>query len=142
MVHARCSFVSSRTRCICLWSARQSTVRDAPSKVMSVNLNKLKNLLTAKSSASDGEQPRVDSKPQVGFRVSYCQAARRMKVKVIGARHLPTVYGTVRPVGYLVKVGKLSAAVKCENSSRLHLPLTFHRLSQRTFAGESLSVYK
>lgn len=76
---------------------------------MSVNLSKLKNLLTPRGNSSDDDSNKIDVKPQIGFRVSYCQSAQRMRVKVIGARHLPTVYGTVRPVGYLVKVSKLSS---------------------------------
>lgn len=90
---------------------------------MSVRLNKLKNLLIAKTSGSDDDS-RADPKPQVGFRVSYCQTAQRMKVKVIGARHLPTIYGTMRPLGYLVKVGiLLSADIKLFCIDLIHFTL-------------------
>ncbi|CAG9864735.1 unnamed protein product [Phyllotreta striolata] len=42
--------------------------------------------------------------PQIGFRASFCEATKELKVKVIGARQLPTDYGSVKPRGYLVKV--------------------------------------
>ncbi|CAH1118024.1 unnamed protein product [Phaedon cochleariae] len=42
--------------------------------------------------------------PQIGFRVSFSEEDKALRVKVIGARGLPTDYGSVRPRGYLVKV--------------------------------------
>lgn len=42
--------------------------------------------------------------PQLGFKVSYDEAASELRVKVIGARQLPTEYGSFSPSGYLVKV--------------------------------------
>lgn len=70
---------------------------------MSVNLDKLKNLLNVKTYVSN-DAPVVSAEPQIGFKVSYSESAKLLKVKLIGARHLPTVYGTLRPAGYIVKV--------------------------------------
>lgn len=44
------------------------------------------------------------SAPELGFKVSYDGAKSELKVKVIGARQLPTDYGNCTPRGYLVKV--------------------------------------
>lgn len=70
---------------------------------MSVNLDKLKNLLNVKTYVSN-DAPVVSVEPQIGFKVSYSESTKLLKVKLIGARHLPTVYGTLRPAGYIVKV--------------------------------------
>lgn len=43
--------------------------------------------------------------PQLGFKVSYDEVTSELKAKVIGARQLPTDYGSSTPRGYLVKVG-------------------------------------
>lgn len=72
---------------------------------MSVNLNKLKNFLNLKTYVSD-DAPVVSIEPQIGFKVCYSESTKILKVKLIGARHLPTVYGTLRPAGYIVKVGE------------------------------------
>lgn len=45
------------------------------------------------------------SVPQLGFKVSYDEATTELRAKVIGARQLPTDYGSSTPRGYLVKVG-------------------------------------
>lgn len=42
--------------------------------------------------------------PQLGFKVSYDEGASELRAKVIGARQLPTEYGSFSPSGYLVKV--------------------------------------
>lgn len=42
--------------------------------------------------------------PQLGFKVSYDEVASELRAKVIGARQLPTEYGSFSPTGYLVKV--------------------------------------
>lgn len=44
------------------------------------------------------------SGPQLGFKVSYDEEKSELRAKVIGARQLPTEYGSCRPSGYLVKV--------------------------------------
>lgn len=68
---------------------------------MSINLFKLKNILNVKSYISDAS---VSLEPQIGFKLSYSESMKQLKVKLIGARHLPTVYGTSKPSGYIVKV--------------------------------------
>lgn len=71
---------------------------------MSVNLSKLKNLLNVKTYVSS-DAPTTNIEPQIGFKVSFSESTKLLKVKLIGARHLPTAYGTSRPAGYIVKVG-------------------------------------
>lgn len=71
---------------------------------MSVNLDKLKKLFSVKNITSSDSPNHVEESPQIGFKISYCEFTKQLKVKVIGARHLPTVYGTTRPMGYIVKV--------------------------------------
>lgn len=71
---------------------------------MSVNLSKLKNFLNMKTYASN-DAPATNVEPQIGFKISFSENTMLLKVKLIGARHLPTVYGTSRPAGYIVKVG-------------------------------------
>lgn len=70
---------------------------------MSVNLSKLKNLLNVKTFVTN-DAPVVSVEPQIGFKVSYAESSQLLKVRLIGARHLPTVYGSLRPAGYIVKV--------------------------------------
>lgn len=42
--------------------------------------------------------------PQLGFCVSYDRSTCELQAKVIGARYLPTEFGSSAPRGYLVKV--------------------------------------
>lgn len=42
--------------------------------------------------------------PELGFKVSINESTRELRVTVISARHLPTLYGLTRPEGYVVKV--------------------------------------
>lgn len=68
---------------------------------MEQKINKVKNYFTIRK--SDGSlNDAVD--PQIGFKVSFCEITKELKVKVIGARQLPTSYGNIKPTGYLVKV--------------------------------------
>ncbi|XP_023024428.1 uncharacterized protein [Leptinotarsa decemlineata] len=70
---------------------------------MEHTVNTVRNFLLKKKQVLDvSEKPA--SVPQIGFRVSFCENAKQFKVKVIGARQLPTDYGSVKPRGYLVKV--------------------------------------
>lgn len=73
---------------------------------MSTNLTKIKNLFNAKGLAR-GVSDQNASDPQIGFKISHCEYLKSLRVKIIGARHLPTVYGSVKPAGYLVKVKQL-----------------------------------
>lgn len=45
-----------------------------------------------------------NSVPQLGFKVSFDEEKSEIKAKVIGARQLPTDFGSSKPRGYLVKV--------------------------------------
>lgn len=45
-----------------------------------------------------------DATSQVGFKIVFCETTRRLRVKVIGARQLPTFYGSIKPIGYVIKV--------------------------------------
>lgn len=44
------------------------------------------------------------SEPQIGFKVTFVEKLKRIVVKVIGARYLPTDYGTCKAKGYVIKV--------------------------------------
>ncbi|KAG5893682.1 hypothetical protein JTB14_021978 [Gonioctena quinquepunctata] len=65
-------------------------------------LNTMRNFLTKKQASDVSEKP--TGSPQIGFRLSFSESAKEFRVKVIGARQLPTDYGSVKPRGYLVKV--------------------------------------
>lgn len=92
----------SRTR-LHLYNNKQTSASERALCVIDMSVNKLKNFFNVKNIAA-GATVGKESEPQIGFRVSYCEANKQLKVKVIGARHLPVVYGTTRPQGYLVKV--------------------------------------
>lgn len=69
---------------------------------MEQKINTVKNYFKKKN---ENVQQRANcSMPQIGFRISFCENNKELKVKVIGARLLPTDYGSVRPRGYLVKI--------------------------------------
>lgn len=44
--------------------------------------------------------------PELGFKVNVNESTKELKVIVIGARHLPTLYGLTRAEGYVIKVSK------------------------------------
>ncbi|KAJ8977425.1 hypothetical protein NQ317_009678 [Molorchus minor] len=69
---------------------------------MEQKLNKVKNYLTINRNSANPCNNYVE--PQIGFKVSFCEVTKELKVKVIGARQLPTDYGNIKPRGYLVKV--------------------------------------
>ncbi|XP_072383640.1 uncharacterized protein [Diabrotica undecimpunctata] len=70
---------------------------------MEDRLNSVRKYFKKKSNDSEFVQ-RFGGVPQIGFRISFCESTKELKVKVIGARQLPTDYGSVKPQGYLVKV--------------------------------------
>lgn len=45
-----------------------------------------------------------NSDPQIGFKVCFSEKLGLLNVKVIGAKQLPTDYGTSKARGYVVKV--------------------------------------
>ncbi|XP_060517401.1 uncharacterized protein LOC132696640 [Cylas formicarius] len=68
---------------------------------------KFGNLLSLNSlfkPSSGGENKRPHADPQIGFRVALNERQKQLKVRVIGARQLPTEYGSVKAKGYCVKV--------------------------------------
>lgn len=80
---------------------------------MSVNIKKIKSLLSLKTS-NLVNSANAAGKPQIGFKIAYNENTKELKVKVIGARHLPPLYGNVHPEGYLVKVRVFPAREKFE----------------------------
>ncbi|GJQ70534.1 hypothetical protein Trydic_g22937 [Trypoxylus dichotomus] len=69
---------------------------------MSLKLDKLKSFFS--TSQLDGATDKSDLRPEVGFKLTYFEQTKQLVVKVIGARHLPSTYGTQKPEGYLIKV--------------------------------------
>lgn len=69
---------------------------------MAFSLNKLKNLL---NSNRDGQLAGSGSlEPEIGFKLALHPISKNLFVTVIGARHLPSLFGLSRAHGYLVKV--------------------------------------
>lgn len=69
---------------------------------MAFSLNKLKNLLnTNKDSQLAGSG---SLEPEIGFKLALHPVNKSLFVTVIGARHLPSLFGLSRAHGYLVKV--------------------------------------
>ncbi|KAF5273573.1 hypothetical protein FQR65_LT04571 [Abscondita terminalis] len=81
---------------------------------MSINIKKLKKLIPSKSSDVGNASDEVN--PQVGFKIAYNDDTKQLKVRVIGARHLPSLYGNSKPEGYLIKVRVFPAREKFETS--------------------------
>lgn len=76
---------------------------------MSLSLDKLKNFLSSKTATLSGDSnSESTTKPQVGFKISFNDDTKQLKVRVIGARHLPVLYGNSKPEGYLIKVGPVT----------------------------------
>lgn len=69
---------------------------------MAFSLNKLKNLL---NTSKDGQLAGSGSlEPEIGFKLALHPINKTLYVTVIGARHLPSLFGLSRAHGYLVKV--------------------------------------
>ncbi|XP_048485137.1 uncharacterized protein LOC105384155 [Plutella xylostella] len=69
---------------------------------MAFSLGKLKNIL---NSSRDGQLAGSGSlDPEIGFKLSLHPVNKCLYVTVIGARHLPSLFGLSRAHGYLVKV--------------------------------------
>ncbi|KRT86477.1 C2 domain containing protein [Oryctes borbonicus] len=79
---------------------------------MSLKLDKLKNFFS--TTQLDGPTSKADLQPEVGFKLTYFEQTKQLVVKVIGARHLPSTYGTQKPEGYLIKVRVYPAKEKYE----------------------------
>lgn len=69
---------------------------------MAFSLNKLKNILNTNR---DGQLAGSGSlEPEIGFKLALHPISKNLYVTVIGARHLPSLFGLSRAHGYLVKV--------------------------------------
>lgn len=55
----------------------------------------------------ESEDVHEQTLPQLGFKVSFCESSKQLKVKVIGARQLPTEFGSGKARGYLIKVSNI-----------------------------------
>lgn len=69
---------------------------------MSINFKRWKSLVNKINTGNNSGG--TSTQPEVGFKILYCEEKKQLVVKVIGARHLPTLYGTTRPQGYLIKI--------------------------------------
>ncbi|KAF5306626.1 hypothetical protein FQA39_LY08815 [Lamprigera yunnana] len=81
---------------------------------MSINIKKIKNLISTKTSSIGNRSDEI--KPQIGFKIAYNDDTEQLKVRVIGARQLPPLYGNLRPEGYLIKVRVFPEREKFETS--------------------------
>lgn len=66
-------------------------------------MDKLKNFFSTDSKL-DASLDKSGLEPEVGFKLTYFEQTKQLVVKVIGARHLPSTYGSLKPEGYLIKV--------------------------------------
>lgn len=71
---------------------------------MAFSLNKLKNFLNNNKESSPQLAGSGSLDPEIGFKLSLHPINKNLYVTVIGARHLPTLFGLSRAHGYLVKV--------------------------------------
>lgn len=71
---------------------------------MAVNLDKLKNIIARRPRKLELNVSNVFLSPEVGFRLLHNHMLKELKVMVIGARHLPNIYGFNSVLGYIIKV--------------------------------------
>lgn len=69
---------------------------------MAFSLNKLKNILNNNKDNQLAGSGSLD--PEIGFKLSLHPVNKNVYITVIGARHLPSLFGLSRAHGYLVKV--------------------------------------
>ncbi|KAL4706483.1 hypothetical protein ACJJTC_015681 [Scirpophaga incertulas] len=69
---------------------------------MAFSLNKLKNILNGSREGQLAGSGSLD--PEIGFKLSLHPVTKVLFITVIGARHLPSLFGLSRAHGYLVKV--------------------------------------
>lgn len=69
---------------------------------MAFSLNKLKNLLNVNKDSQLAGSGSLE--PEIGFKLALHPVNKCLYVTVIGARHLPSLFGLSRAHGYLVKV--------------------------------------
>ncbi|XP_041976474.1 uncharacterized protein LOC121731185 [Aricia agestis] len=81
---------------------------------MAFSLNRLKNFL---NNNKDGQLAGSGSlEPEIGFKLALHPTNKSMYVTVIGARHLPSLFGLSRAHGYIVKVKVFPGDNKYETS--------------------------
>ncbi|CAH2107314.1 unnamed protein product [Euphydryas editha] len=68
---------------------------------MAFSLNKLKNILNINKDNQLAGSGSLD--PEIGFKLALHPVNKNLYVTVIGARHLPSLFGISRAHGYLVK---------------------------------------
>ncbi|XP_047526735.1 uncharacterized protein LOC125064014 [Vanessa atalanta] len=69
---------------------------------MAFSINKLKNILNINKDSQLTGSGSLD--PEIGFKLALHPVNKNLYVTVIGARHLPSLFGLSRAHGYLVKV--------------------------------------
>ncbi|KAJ2947011.1 hypothetical protein O0L34_g16355 [Tuta absoluta] len=69
---------------------------------MAFSLNKLKNILNTNRDSQLAGSGSLE--PEIGFKLALHPVSKALYVTVIGARHLPSLFGLSRAHGYLVKV--------------------------------------
>lgn len=72
---------------------------------MAFSLNKFKNILNINKDNQLAGSGSLD--PEIGFKLALHPVNKNLYVTVIGARHLPSLFGLSRAHGYLVKVNFL-----------------------------------
>ncbi|XP_013178182.1 PREDICTED: uncharacterized protein LOC106125499 [Papilio xuthus] len=81
---------------------------------MAFSLNKLKNILNSNRENQLSGSGSLD--PEIGFKLALHPVSKNLYVTVIGARHLPSLFGLSRAHGYLVKVKVFPGESKYETS--------------------------
>ncbi|XP_061377975.1 uncharacterized protein LOC116765820 [Danaus plexippus] len=69
---------------------------------MAFSLNKLKNILNGNKDNQLAGSGSLE--PEIGFKLALHPVSKNLYVTVIGARHLPSLFGLSRAYGYLVKI--------------------------------------
>ncbi|XP_034824457.1 uncharacterized protein [Maniola hyperantus] len=81
---------------------------------MAFSLNRLKNAFNVNKSSQLAGSGSLE--PEIGFKLSLHPVSKNLYVTVIGARHLPSLFGLSRAHGYLVKVKLFPGESKFETT--------------------------
>ncbi|XP_072940338.1 uncharacterized protein [Epargyreus clarus] len=81
---------------------------------MAFSLNKLKNIWNTNRENQLAGSGSLD--PEIGFKLALHPVSKNLYVTVIGARHLPSLFGLSRAHGYLVKIKVFPGESKFETS--------------------------
>ncbi|XP_063532309.1 uncharacterized protein LOC134742984 [Cydia strobilella] len=81
---------------------------------MAFSLNKLKNILNTNRDSQLAGSGSLE--PEIGFKLALHPVSKNLYVTVIGARHLPSLFGLSRAHGYLVKVKVFPGESKFETT--------------------------